>query len=395
MRVLTVFTFALLLLFSTTSTALTPPLEEDEDAAECDCPDNYICEADVIEYCDASEPAMCPPDDEDCVEEPVEPECYEETFTRCVPPECDSDSDCGAGTICVEYVYESCSGGGGSCGGETPDIGTTDPDEGDSGNSGSGEDGSSPPPEENMAEGDEDCVVEESTDCELHTERYCVPPYLAPCDEDADCGDGFDCEFSTYNDAPSCAVSSDDDEDDMDCMVEEESSEGPGRCVLQRENCEVDADCDHDFVCHASDQPADAEPTDCMVEPDSDFEDENDSEPTDCAAPEPAPIEGYCAPEDFHASSGGTRSPADTDSSTGEYHEDSDQIEAEPPASSDADNDGELLDSFHVGEEDSDDDAQQDEAEAGTCATVGGSGSAPVLLVIALLAGAATVRRRH
>ncbi len=435
MRFLSVLIVALFAIVSTASTAVA---DDDiaPEAAECDCPDNYICEASVIEYCDLAEPAMCPPDDDDCEEQDEsESNCYEETITHCVPPSCNSDSDCAGDTLCVEYVYEQCSGASPGCAanGEEPVIGVEpaepddNADDGDSGGTGG-----------DSGEGDdfEDCEIEPvEEECEVTTERYCVPPYQAPCHEDSDCGDGFNCEFRTYGD---CPVTSDDEDPIEGCEVDDESDE-PGYCVLERESCEVDTDCDHDFVCHTRDVPVTSnngvvtEPVDCVVEPDDETDeddgvssdgdsgdgdadsgdgdtanqDANDAEPTDgCPMPEPeeeyeteTEVEGYCAPEDFNAAptSGGESSYDSEPSSTGEARDDSDVLTPESPSS---DDDGELVDSFHVGEEDNDEDTQddadpqQDGEESGTCTTVGGSGSVPPFLVIALLAGTIAIRRR-
>lgn len=126
-----------------------------ECEADSDCIEGFICEEVGASTCGA---APCREGD-DCEEEPP---CEPETFSFCVPGPCDSDDDCSAGLACLEVEF------GGDC------MSVAVPD---------------CPPEEDCPE-PEDFEVE----CEEpETATLCLPPYVAPCETDDECGDGFEC----------------------------------------------------------------------------------------------------------------------------------------------------------------------------------------------------------
>jgi uncharacterized protein (TIGR03382 family) len=81
----------------------------------------------------------------------------------CVPDfaPCEADADCGDGLVCLTYEYEECE-----------DIAATPPCAGD--------DCPEPAPSDEAA-------------CETVSESFCAPPYVAPCEVDSDCGEGFAC----------------------------------------------------------------------------------------------------------------------------------------------------------------------------------------------------------
>ena len=387
---ISLLSFFFLVALSATAFAEDDPLDNDTD---CDCAEGYECEVEVMEVCTADAMPACPPDDQDCVTEEPQVDCYEEAYTRCVAPPCDSDADCGGDSVCVEYVYEFCEGSAGCGSAGAPTIGIACPD--------NEEDCEMPEPEE-----PEECEEEEGT-CQIHSERYCVPPYQAPCDADADCGPGFECVAAT---GPGCAVSSDDREDPEFSCEEDEPTEGPGRCLLIEQSCETDSDCGFDFECHIYDAPTvctDGDDGGDMMPPviednagegsdgdpgdgdDGGSEPEPEPEPSTCDGP--VTTEGYCAPPGYYS---GSRPGADYgfegEPASGESADTSDDgtYSGAPQSGSN----GELLDSWRV--DGNDDDAAAD-GSASSCATVSGSQGAPMLLLLAMIAGAGVVRQRR
>lgn len=241
------------------------PIDCETDA---DCEDGWVCAQVGASGCGG---VACP-DGEDC---PEPPPCEPEEIWACVPPPpdpCESDADCEEGLICVTYDVSVCSGGGAvDC----------------------------PPGSE--------CPEPDPPECEDATESYCVPPYFAPCSEDADCGEGFSCvEGETCGcsaggaggtssgdgastDGSSGSGSSGTDEV-PDCGCE---PSGELYCQLDEMPCESDADCPDDFVCEAI-------PTTvpCRV-------DEATGE-TVCETTDPPEADGYCLPGDWDRWLGGT-----------------------------------------------------------------------------------------
>ncbi len=190
---------------------------EDECSADADCPDGFVCESHQ-EPC----PAIDCADGQDCSNE-----CDPATVKECVPepPEsCTAASDCDPDLVCVTVTYEACSGTDVACApGEDCDAGST-PD----------------------------------ASCTTETEGYCVPPYLAPCQVNADCGAGFTCEESevcqcsgggstgsggTSTD-PDGSVDAGSSDDNCSC-----SGTGEFYCELIEQECSADSDCAGDLIC--------------------------------------------------------------------------------------------------------------------------------------------------
>lgn len=163
------------------------PRDEGEDAegfcepipeppsSECEtddsCPQGQICE----EAGSVGSACACSSDDPDC-EECAEFVSEETTFYACVPAPCEVDADCGGDLKCIEYVDDLC--------GPTPiSMGAPEPMP-------------AVPPGAPCREG-EDCDSPSdgpsTEDCEPIVTNLCGPKWLAPCELDADCGDGFTC----------------------------------------------------------------------------------------------------------------------------------------------------------------------------------------------------------
>lgn len=120
-------------------------------AADADCPQGLVCqEVGTV---------GCPP----CAAgEPCDPQpCEPETIRECVPGPCATDADCGAGLRCLKLTYEVC-----------PDVA------------------------EPTCAPDAECPAPSDADdppCAETSVNVCAPPYLLPCQADADCGPGFAC----------------------------------------------------------------------------------------------------------------------------------------------------------------------------------------------------------
>ena len=231
--------------------------QENECEADSDCPDDFICETISWGAC----PGCSPDPDEDC------PPCESGEQNVCVPPppqECDADNPCSGDDVCVTYTFETCSGGG-----AVPVSPDCDPD-----------DASCPPPDDR-----ED--TPDAIDCESADESYCVPPYLAPCSQDSDCGAGFTCEAVEVcgcSSGGSTGEPGSDEEPDVepDCSCEVLADEN--YCQLIEVECDSDADCAGDLKCQESYEVA----VDIACVPD---------EP--CPEPEPVEVASYCAPDDY------------------------------------------------------------------------------------------------
>ena len=129
------------------------------------------------------------------------------------PPACAVDADCAEGDVCVTQQFTSCGGSEAPCA-----PGDTNCD------------APAPPP---------DCVTE--------TQSYCSPPYLQPCEVDADCGGGFACIP-----AETCVCSGTSSPDGGAPAVEDQCECTTGDtnlCVLIRTPCSVDTDCAQGLVC--------------------------------------------------------------------------------------------------------------------------------------------------
>lgn len=146
----------------------------DECATDEDCPTGFACESWAS---DCAEAPPCPPGEECPEPEP----CDEEEYSECVPSPtaCETNADCSDEWECVTFTYEDCWGE------DTPEP-MPAPDEPGSGGSDDDPDG------EGHEEGDRE-DPEGSFECETVSESYCAPPYVAPCETDSDCGEGFGC----------------------------------------------------------------------------------------------------------------------------------------------------------------------------------------------------------
>jgi hypothetical protein len=255
-------------LFLISSVALA---EEDE---HCDCSEDTICQVESYMVC-ATEPWPCEFDEDeeefDCLpidEGPIE-ECYEETFVWCAPKECESDADCSEDNVCVEYVYESCS---------MP--GCADP-------------------------GDE-CDAEAT--CDVETYQYCVPPYLAPCQEDSDCGEGFTCEARDYGCADISPDGGFNDGDDLDeewSGCDEPDDDAPKYCSLIYVPCESDLDCDGGFECFQEDRYVCVDGDGDAPDSGEGWDGDDSDDMGDSAMPCVGEGDSYCAPPNYYYGGGG------------------------------------------------------------------------------------------
>jgi hypothetical protein len=135
-----------------------PAAAQDESSCEthADCEHGYSCE--VVGASGCARPACA--EGEDC---PVT-DCQEMEWKECViSRDCEEDSDCLDGWACNRYEREACTDAG-----EAPPC----------------------------QEGD-DCkqasAADRVPDCTSETVRVCEPPWAGACEEDADCGAGFEC----------------------------------------------------------------------------------------------------------------------------------------------------------------------------------------------------------
>lgn len=193
---------------------------ESECTTDADCGEGYVCET----YSEPCVDVACPPDSE-CPDVSCDPAEYG-TCEPAPPPSCTTSADCSADEVCVSFTYETCSGSASAC---APDEQCTSHD------------------------------VDES--CSTETESYCLPPYLAPCQIDSDCGEGFSCVEAQMcecsgGDAPSRGTDSDGssesaDSANADAGVDNCTCSGTGQfyCELNEQACAGDADCAGDLIC--------------------------------------------------------------------------------------------------------------------------------------------------
>ena len=264
MNILKASVFAVAMLASSAafaqSTDPAPPISANDCTSDAECPDGYACIQETVEACyDCEAGTECPP-------------CMSESFSYCEPPppeQCGSDADCAEGDICVSYVFESCSGS------TSPGVAPAcDPDD---------ETCADPAPVEPEEPVNSECTTE--------SESYCVPPYVAPCEADLDCGPGFTCETieicecsvsvgggTTSSGEPGSEVPA--EEPDCTCAPSDEAF-----CKLIEVTCDTDAECADGLLCvEAPPQPMPA----IACAP--------DTECPDLVAPEP---ESFCAPDDY------------------------------------------------------------------------------------------------
>ena len=176
-----------------------------ECATDADCPTGFACEVVGASSC----PGYACPEGEPC---PPPPPCEPQEFRECVPGPCQSDADCAEGLVCFTETKELCSGGSQvDC---PPDV-------------------VCPPPE--------------PTVCETVTESQCVPPYVPPCAQDSDCGEGFLCV-----EQQSCGCSGSAPSPDGQPVPEPTctcTSSGQFYCELQQIACTAATDCPSGWTC--------------------------------------------------------------------------------------------------------------------------------------------------
>lgn len=354
--------------------------QDSECMTDADCPMDYTCE-EVGAY-DCAEPPPCPGDGSECPSGDEEPVCESGVIMACVPPppeQCDPSlgaNACGDGLTCVSYTFESCSGGGAV------------PIEGDDSSTGS-EGGADDErcvdgPDGTRCEGDGE--PGEDVSCMTETESYCVPPYFAPCEVDADCGPGFTCEAEEV--CSSCAV-------EATCTVDEDGNEvceespsecepsceatGTNYCQLVETTCESDADCATGMVCETFGAEDIGAPAICEVDEDGNEMCE------DAPAPEPVSL---CLPADWERWVGGYGAqPGSDDVAAGGYDE------AIAEASGRDEESWDLVDTAAPGQNgeddggaggDADGDEEEEEEDQGGCQSAGGNGGTGLGLLAAL-----------
>jgi MYXO-CTERM domain-containing protein len=365
---------------------------------DADCGENMVCVEYVDDWCSGVSNEECD-ENGDCTTYDEEPVCETEVYKECSTlhgMDCETDADCGDELVCVEFTAEWCSGGG--------DV---------------------------VCDESGDCtVIEEEIECGSEVFKECMYQYEAPCEADADCGEGFSCvpeeictciggddmvdtdgdgtSDGTAGVAPKDpAVDEDEpmpvgDSDAIDCSCE---PTGTNRCELQEIDCEDDADCPAGMICAV---PHDTVP--CVVDDDGNM---------DCPDVEPT-SQGQCSPEGWYGDkiSAGDRDMEGNDDTEGDGSEE-DSV-SEDTEVGDAEDDGTKDDDesepedTDPDEDDSEDNSEDDDPEedpladnagpkgpqasdtgGGSCSVVApaaGSSSAPVLL--ALLGLLAFVRRR-
>lgn len=231
--------------FAQMDDAVPPAADSGECAVDADCPTGFTCETSDAGVCPA-----CDPMDGAC-----STECTTYTYSYCAPPPptpCTSDANCDGNEVCVSYSYETCSGSAVAC---VPD---------------------------------EPCPEPEPAQCDVIKEAYCVPPFIAPCQVDADCGGGFTCDSVEI-----CACSGgrpdvgggstepvDPDTTEPDCTCE---PSGEKYCNLVQVECATDADCADGLTCVQG-------PSETVVSVD-----ENGTTTMDT----PAPPVSYCMPAGY------------------------------------------------------------------------------------------------
>ncbi len=230
-----------------------------ECESDADCVASYTCEVVGESGCGFA----CPDGTPDCAP-PPDADCAVMQYKACVPGPCSSDSDCEDGMVCFEQEVFSC-----------------------------------PPSAEIDCPPGADCPKPPEPVCETTTTSSCVPRYAVPCEEDADCGDGFDCvediAYACAGSTPSSGGGSDPGDpggaagsaapepaplplpDEPPTCTEEPT--GTFHCEAREVECEADADCPTDWTCQENysrpvcsgvmTDPATPPPADAPAEPSS------------------------------------------------------------------------------------------------------------------------------
>jgi len=126
------------------------PASAQECVSDQDCPANYACEVVGEMGCLYA----CAPGEE-CAPPAG---CASQEIRGCVPQPCTSDEQCEDGMVCFSETRELCTR-----------------------------------PTEPYCPPGSDCPMPAPPECEILTESACVPRHTAPCQQDADCGEGFSC----------------------------------------------------------------------------------------------------------------------------------------------------------------------------------------------------------
>ncbi len=325
-HILTILT-SVLLVTGTASLAFA----DNQCAKDADCGVSEVC-VEVTSGC----PPPCRPGDDNC--EPFECNPGKSRMCQPGPPSsCETDQDCSGGLVCVTTTQATCNGGG------------ADPAPCEAGDSTCNPQGDAPEP----------------SNCVETSESLCMPPYMAPCTDDASCGaPGFTCEavpVSCGCTTPAPGPGETDGGEPAPACECPEPDETNRHCELAVLPCQSDNDCSNDFICHHNAGPA----PDVSCSSDSETG-EPDCEPN-TTTPDDANNEGRCAPADFRdwaggnpkgeeptTDTGGSTDGPDTGSTPGGSTSNEGTPNATPPNQNDADSngDGELLcgesDSCHI-----------------------------------------------
>lgn len=190
---------------SAPSAALSAPA-----ACDLDCEQGFVCEL---------APAACPAilclDEND----PSCPRCDGEPVPYCAPAACESDADCGGGTVCAEQtVFVDCPV-------------------------------SAPTPETDRSMVTKAAgSMPEAAECTPSVIKQCTPRWQLPCDADVDCGAGFRCAEQQRCSVPPAPADPDERERAAAAEVTCEPS-GVFACVVIETSCDTNADCAAQFVC--------------------------------------------------------------------------------------------------------------------------------------------------
>lgn len=315
---------------------------DDECETDADCPNGFVCvetevgtddwtvDVEEVPAADAGD-STDPEADDDGDEEgdeaaPIE-EPPAETYKYCDAKPCEADADCDGDTVCVVIEIEECLG-------VVVGDSTSTPASDDS----AGSDDFAPEPEptepeEEEEEGKEDPTGEgegesEGEECETFSlPGFCGPKWLAPCEADADCGDGnFTCVeaetcwssgstgsgssagFAPDPDSPGDETDPSEegsegkegaDEGEAKMEAAEENCEGTGYfyCEMAEIPCTDNADCPADWTCLENPEAA----VSVSMDAPCDIDDEgNEDCPEQTGAPEPtADISSLCFPPGY------------------------------------------------------------------------------------------------